>query len=174
MADPPGRGGGLGRLGRRGTQSEGVPQCCRPDALLAVSRLSQYLNNPSKMHMKHAQFLLTYLYTTRNQGITYGKIIHGITGHSLNEFYGFSDADYAGNVDNRRSTTGWVFMYNGGAISWRSFLQHVTALSSSESEYMAISDAAKEARSLLKLQGCFDTNNFGNIVIYEDNRGCEK
>ena len=74
-------------------------QCCRPDALLAVSRLSQYLNNPSKMHMKHAQFLLTYLYTTRNQGITYGKIIHGITGHSLNEFYGFSDADYAGNVD---------------------------------------------------------------------------
>ena len=39
---------------------------------------------------------------------------------------------------------------------------------------MAISDAAKEARSLFKLQGCFGTNNFGNIVIYEDNRGCEK
>ena len=65
-------------------------------------------------------------------------------------------------------------MYNGGAISWRSHQQSVTALSTSEAEYMSISDAAKEARSLLKLNLTLDTNNQNNIKIFEDNRGCEK
>ena len=65
-------------------------------------------------------------------------------------------------------------MYNGGAISWRSHQQSVTALSTSEAEYMSISDAAKEARSLLKLNLSLDTNNQNNIKIFEDNRGCEK
>ena len=65
-------------------------------------------------------------------------------------------------------------MYNGGASSWRSHQQSVTALSTSEAEYMAISDSAKEARSLLKLNTCLETNTPNNIKIFEDNRGCEK
>ena len=65
-------------------------------------------------------------------------------------------------------------MYNGGAISWRSSQQSIPALSTSEAEYMSLSDAAKEARSLLKLNLTLKTNNKNNIVIYEDNRGCEK
>ena len=64
-------------------------------------------------------------------------------------------ADFATDLDSRKSTTGWVFMYNGGAISWRSHQQSNTALSTSEAEYMALSDAAKEARSLLKINLSF-------------------
>ena len=100
------------------------------------------------------------------------KKIHGIIGHSI--IYGYADADFASDIDSRKSTTGWIFMYNGGAISWRSSQQSITALSTSEAEYMALSDAAKEARSLLKLNVSLDNNSPNNIKLFEDNRGCEK
>ena len=95
--------------------------------------------------MTQAKRVLTYLYTTKNQGITYGLTVHDIVGYEI--IYGYADADFATDLDSRKSTTGWVFMYNGGAISWRSHQQSVTALSTSEAEYMSLSDAAKEAHS---------------------------
>ena len=88
--------------------------------------------------------------------------------------FGYADADFASDLDSRKSTTGLIFMYNGGAISWRSHQQSIAALSTSEAEYMALSDAAKEARSLLKLNISLETNTPNNIKIFEDNRGCEK
>ena len=147
-------------------------QLCRPDVLHAVCRLSRYLNEPTKIHMTQAKRVLIYLYTTKNNGITYGKKIHGIIGHNI--IYGYADADFAADLDSRKSTTGWIFMFNGGAISWRSHQQSITALSTSEAEYMALSDAAKEARSLLKLNLSLKTNNENKIKLFEDNRGCEK
>ena len=122
--------------------------------------------------MTQAKRVLIYLYTTKNNGITYGKKIHGIIGHNI--IYGYADADFAADLDSRKSTTGWIFMFNGGAISWRSHQQSITALSTSEAEYMALSDAAKEARSLLKLNLSLKTNNENKIKLFEDNRGCEK
>ena len=65
-------------------------------------------------------------------------------------------------------------MYDGGAISWRSNQQSIAALSTSEAEYMSLSDAAKEAGSLLKPNHSLDTKNENKIIIYEDNRGAEK
>ena len=123
-------------------------------------------------HMTQAKRVLTYLKTTKNTGITYGRKIHDIIGHNI--IYGYADADFATDLDSRKSTTGWVFMYNGGAISWRSHQQSITALSTSEAEYMSLSDSAKEARSLLKLNITLETNNKNCIKIYEDNRGAEK
>ena len=151
-------------------------QLCRPDILYAVCRLSRYLNEPTKIHMTQAKRVLIYLYTTKNRGITYGGKIHGIIGHNLmfDTIFGYADADFASDLDSRKSTTGWIFMYNGGAISWRSSQQNIQALSTSEAEYMSLSDAAKEARSLLKLNLTLKTNTPNNIIIYEDNRGCEK
>ena len=147
-------------------------QLCRPDVLFSVCKLSRYLNEPTKIHMTQAKRVLTYLYTTKNQGITYGKKIHGIIGHNI--IYGYADADFAADLDTRKSTTGWIFMYNGGAISWRSHQQSITALSTSEAEYMSLSDSAKEARSLLKLNISLETETPNNIKIFEDNRGAEK
>ena len=147
-------------------------QLCRPDCLYAVCKLSRYLNGPTKAHMTQAKRCLVYLYTTRYQGITYGNKIHDIIGHEI--IYGYADADFATDLDSRKSTTGWLFMYNGGAISWRSCQQSVTALSTSEAEYMALSDAAKEARSLLKLNLSLDNKSLNKIRIFEDKRGCIK
>ena len=72
--------------------------------------------------MTQAKRILVYLNTTKNRGITYGNKIHGIIGHNLmfDTIFGYADADFASDLDSRKSTTGWVFMYNGGAISWRS------------------------------------------------------
>ena len=117
-----------------------------------------------------------YLYTTKHKGITYGNKIHGMIGHNLkfDTIFGYADADFAADLDSRKSTTGWIFMYNGGAISWRSNQQSITALSTSEAEYMSLSDAAKEARSLLKLNKSLENLSKNQIKLFENNRGCEK
>ena len=54
------------------------------------------------------------------------------------------DADYAGEVDNRRSTTGYAFTLSGGPICWKSTLQSIVSMSTTEAEYMAVGEAAKE------------------------------
>ena len=58
---------------------------------------------------------------------------------------GFVDSDYAGNLEKRRSTMGYVFTCGGGPVSWRSMLQLISTLSTTEAEYMALTEAAKEA-----------------------------
>ena len=90
-------------------------QLCRPDILYAVCRLSQHPNEPTMTHMTEAKRSLVYLYTHQHRGITYGKKIHDIIGHNI--IYCYADADFASDLDSRKSTTGWVFMYNGGAIT---------------------------------------------------------
>uniref|UniRef100_A0A2N9F8B2 Integrase catalytic domain-containing protein n=1 Tax=Fagus sylvatica TaxID=28930 RepID=A0A2N9F8B2_FAGSY len=62
-----------------------------------------------------------------------------------NSVVGYVDADYAGEVDDRRSTTGYVFTLSGGPICWKSTLQSIVAMSTTEAEYMAVAEAAKEA-----------------------------
>jgi hypothetical protein len=66
---------------------------------------------------------------------------------------GYVDSDYAGCLDSRRSTSGYVFTFGGCAVSWRSRLQDCVALSTAEAEYMAITDAVKEAIWLRNLYG---------------------
>uniref|UniRef100_A0A2N9EGT6 CCHC-type domain-containing protein n=1 Tax=Fagus sylvatica TaxID=28930 RepID=A0A2N9EGT6_FAGSY len=65
-----------------------------------------------------------------------------------NSVVGYVDADYAGEVDDRRSTTGYVFTLSGGPICWKSTLQSIVTMSITEAEYMAVAEAAKEALSL--------------------------
>jgi hypothetical protein len=61
------------------------------------------------------------------------------------EFTAYCDADYAGNIDSRRSTTGYVFIMHGGAVSWSSRLQPTVAASKVEAEYMGAAAAVKDA-----------------------------
>ena len=123
-------------------------------------------------HLKLAKRVVSYLYTTSNFGIKYSK-----NSFKPNKFSGYADADFASDILDRKSVTGWIFMYGNGAISWRSLKQSCVALSTPEAEYLSVSDAAKEARSLRKLQSEFlnlDLNHkLNSIKIWEDNTGPE-
>ena len=109
----------------------------RPDIAFATSVVSRYAKNPGKTHMEAAKHILRYLSGTKNRGITFG-------GGDL-FIQGYSDSDWAGDKEQRKSTSGYVFMLNNGPISWCSKRQTTVALSSTEAEYMALTLAAKEA-----------------------------
>jgi hypothetical protein len=108
-----------------------------------------------------------YLRATLDLNITYGKDV------SLGPVViGFCDADYGGDEDTRRSTTAYVFMLGGGAITWASKLQPTVALSSAEAEYMAVSAAVQDAMYLRQLFSDLGFEQREPTTIYEDNQGC--
>lgn len=115
-----------------------LAQCTRPDLAYAVGVLSQHLDWPGFQHWKAANHVLRYLAGTVNLGIRYSGLsspepVRGLKSEDCPQ--ALCDADWAGDKDTRRSTTGYVFVLAGGAISWRSKLQSTVALSSTEAEY---------------------------------------
>jgi hypothetical protein len=139
--------------------------CTRPDISQSVGALSRYMSAPQKEHWDAAKCVLRYVKGTSAYGIVFGAGAKGLVG--------YCDSDYAGDIDTRRSTTGYVFVLNGGAISWSSRLQPTVAVSTAEAEYMSAASATKEALWLSKL---FAT--FGIVVtpvqMYCDNQAAIK
>lgn len=107
----------------------------RPDLAYFVTSLAQYLSNPEEAHQQALKRTLRYIKGTLSLGIKYQSIPDGGILH------GFSDADWAGDKDTRRSTSGYCFLLAGGVISWGSKKQQSVALSSTESQYMALAKA---------------------------------
>lgn len=118
--------------------------CTRPDISYAVSIVSQNLENPKQSDWVNVKRILRYLKGTSSLGIEYSK--GRATGLEV-----YSDADYAGCTDTRKSRTGIVSFYNNKPISWFSKKQTSVALSTTEAEFMAASEAAKEAIWLKRL-----------------------
>ena len=108
----------------------------RPDIAYAVGRLTRYLSAPNVDHLAAARVVLRYLKGTRFLGICY---------QADGELHGYCDADFAADVDTQRSTSGLVFIYNGGGVVWGRNLQPTVAASKTEAEYIASTVAAKEA-----------------------------
>ncbi|KAG8481484.1 hypothetical protein CXB51_026330 [Gossypium anomalum] len=125
-----------------------VMVCSRPDLSYAVSAVSRYMANPGKEHWKAVQWILRYLRGTTDVCLQFGRTEDGVIG--------YVDADFAGDLDRRRSLTGYVFTIGGCAISWKATLQTTVALSTTEAEYMAITEACKEA---IWLKGLFSELN---------------
>ncbi|RWS02083.1 gag-pol polyprotein-like protein [Dinothrombium tinctorium] len=123
----------------------------RPDLAYAVTILSQYLEKPHILHWEAAKRVLKFLKGTMRAGITF-------CGSTQNKdvLIGYSDADFAGCEDTRRSRTGIMLMLNGGPIHWISRKQGLVTKSTTEAEYVAASEASSEiiwARRLLKDMG---------------------
>jgi hypothetical protein len=125
-----------------------VANSTRPDISYAVNKLAAYTANPGLKHHGAIKRILRYLAGTKTLGITYRKS-QDVTGID-NLFHGYADAAYA-NADDFKSTTGYVFLAAGGAITWKSKKQTVIALSSTEVEYVALSEAGREATWLRNL-----------------------
>ncbi|KAI7953544.1 hypothetical protein MJO28_006091 [Puccinia striiformis f. sp. tritici] len=127
--------------------------CTRPDISFAVGVLSRHLSKPNQQHWDAFKHVLRYLKATKNQSIIYksdnGRSLEGDQSWETPECA--SDTDWAGDRSSRRSTTGYIFKYLGGALSWRSRLQQTVALSSTEAEYRATTEAKQEILWLCKL-----------------------
>ena len=135
----------------------------RPDLSVAVGILSQYMKNPGKEHWIGIKRVLRYIQGILNFGLKF-------CGSDSFQLSGYSDADWADCVESRKSTSGQVFRLGDSIISWRSKKQPVVALSSTESEYIALCSPAQETvwmRNLLKDIGLKQADA---TMIYEDNQ----
>jgi hypothetical protein len=110
--------------------------CTRPDIAHAVGAVSRYMGNPGKQHWEAVKWILRYLRGTSDMSLCF-------TGADL-KLQGYVDADLAGDVDSRKSTTGFVYTLGGTAVCWASKLQKIVALSTTEAEYVAVTEAGKE------------------------------
>jgi len=135
----------------------------RPDLTQCIQQISQFSQKPTTMHEKAAKHALRYLNGTIDKGIIY----NGNLGMRLE---GWSDANWGGE-EGRESVSGFVFTLAGGTIIYSSKKQGSVALSSTESEYMALLHALKEQIWLLRFlkEIGYDIND--QNVIYCDNQG---
>lgn len=111
----------------------------RPDLAYALSCLSRYMSNPGMLHWQAVKWLLRYLKYSVNFGLKFSKCNDGV------KLKGYVDSNYANDRDSRKSTTSYVFTLCGACVSWKSQLQSIVALSTTESKYVAITEAFKEA-----------------------------
>jgi hypothetical protein len=123
--------------------------CTRPDISHAVGVLRRYMSTPGKEHWTTVKRVFRYLCGTKDYAICYQGKPGGDSGKL--DVHGFVDADWAGDLDRRRSTNGYVFKMFSGAISWMSKRQVVIALSTTEVEYMAATHGSKEVVWLQRL-----------------------
>ena len=110
--------------------------CTRPDIAHTVGVVSRFLSNPGKQHWEAVKWIFRYLRRTSKLCLSFGR------GKLVLE--GYTDADMAGDLDGRKSTSGYLFTFAGGAVSWQSKLQKCVALSTTEAEYIAVTEAGKE------------------------------
>lgn len=139
-------------------------QGTRPDIAYAVHVVSRFNNNPGKAHWNAVKRIFRYLKGTCSAKLVYSK-------DDKSEVVGYCDADWASDLDGRRSVTGYVFMLQGGPIAWNSRKQQTVALSTTEAEYMALSSATQEAMWLRHFGSEFNLRAPTSTVIFCDNRG---
>lgn len=149
----------------------------RPDICFAVNYLSRFMDNPGIDHWTQLLNTLAYVRDHPNASIVYSDPQHMTYCHhgqiynmKPNQLYCFVDADFASSdTDNRFSTSGYIILFNGGAVSWKSQKQRRVAGSPTEAEYIALYEASKEViwlKNILNELG-FDTPN--PALIFEDN-----
>ena len=137
--------------------------CTRPDLTYAISQISQFNNSPNQTHYSIAKRGLRYLNGSMDMGITFS----GRLGLKL-EMY--CDADW-GNGEDRKSTGAYIGMLAGGAITWKAKKQSTVAASSTEAEYMALLQAAKESIWIQRLLSELSRTAENARVIYDDSQG---
>lgn len=136
----------------------------RPDILFAVSQVSRFLNCNDESHWNAVKRIFKYLKDTKDCGLCY------MSKPDSTDVVGYSDADFANDVETRRSTTGYVFLKNGAAITWSSQRQQTVALSTTEAEFMAACAATKEAIWLRQLLQEISEYKQQCVIINIDNQ----
>jgi hypothetical protein len=146
-----------------------LAQGTRPDIAFAVGVLGRFRSQPSSAHWIGVKRILRYLGGTRDVGLTWtGGGDRGQAG-----LHGYADSDFMGDNKDLRSTGAYAFLFGGAAVTWRSRKQAILATSTTEAEYMALFEAAKEAKWLKHLVEVLYGGVAGRgqpVVLYEDNK----
>ena len=111
--------------------------CTKPDIAYAVGVLGRYQSNPSMDHWKAAKKVMRYLQGTKDYMLMYRQT------DNL-DLVGYSNADFVGCVDSRKSTSWYIFIMVGGAVSWRSVKQTLSATSTMEAEFVSCFEATSQ------------------------------
>jgi len=141
----------------------------RPDIAFAVSALSRYSKKPYTSHLSAAKRVLRYLKHTADL-----KLVFPCTSTTSKPLVGFTDSDFAGDIDGRKSQGGYVFKAYNGPVSLKSYKQKTVSLSTTEAEYVACSEAAREAQWLAKLHMDIVGNLEPPLPIFTDSNGALK
>ncbi|XP_040989961.1 secreted RxLR effector protein 161-like [Juglans microcarpa x Juglans regia] len=107
----------------------------RPDLMYVVSLISRFMASPIELHLQATKRVLRYLKGTVDLGVFYRKEGNG-------ELMAYTDSNYAGDVDDRKITSSYVFLLNEGAVSWSSKKQPVATLSTTKIEFVAAASCA--------------------------------
>ena len=137
----------------------------RPDLAYSVGIVSRFMEAPTTEHMAAVKHILRYVKGTIDMGFCYKKMPDEDP-----TFVGFSDSDMAGDLDDRKSTTGVIYFLGGNPISWISRKQKVVALSSCEAEYIAAASAACQGIWLESLRADFLSESSQKIKLKVDNK----
>ena len=139
-------------------------QATRPDLAYSVSTVSRFNQNYDDSHWAAVKRIMRYLQTTKNYRLRYNKMAH-------TKLVAYCDASWAADYQDGRSTTGYIFLLQGGPISWNSRKQSTVALSSTQAEYMALSSATQEALWLRGLTIELTILGPSPVIIHSDNKG---
>ena len=134
-----------------------------PIILYAVSNVAKFSANPTTRHQIAVKRIMRYLKGTSDLGLV-------LKPQKNCDCVGYSDADWGGDLDDRKSTSRYVFQIGGGAISWRSKKQTSVALPTAEAEFVELAFTAQEALWLRHFLTDMIAGPPGPMVIYEDNQ----
>ena len=135
----------------------------RPDLMYGVSLISRFMSSPTESHWFAAKRILRYLKGTTELGIYYKK--EGNT-----KVMAYTDSDFARDIDDRRNTSGYVFLLSSGAISWSSKKQPVVLLSTTEAEYIAAASCACQCIWIQRMLEKLGFNEEIETLILCDNK----
>ncbi|CAL1380386.1 unnamed protein product [Linum trigynum] len=135
----------------------------RPDISFATQQLSQFLDNPTTTHLRDAHHLLRYIKASPSQGIFFSAT-------SSFQLYGFTDSDWAGCPDIRRSTSGYCIFLGSSLISWKSKKQSTITRSSAEAEHRAMAFTTCEIQWLIFLLQDLGVVHSAPSSLYCDNQ----
>lgn len=141
----------------------------RPDIAFAVSRLARHNLNPSEVHHRAADRVIQYIYSTRSFALRLGNNDQENT-EQIETFIGSSDASFADNTEDRKSSQGYVLRLYGGPIAWKASKQTTVTTSSTEAELVAASEAAKEMIAAGRLLNSLEVKLNEPLHLEIDNR----
>ncbi|CAL1356029.1 unnamed protein product [Linum trigynum] len=137
--------------------------CTRPDILYAVGLVSRYMEAPAMSHWNAAKRILRYIKGTIDHGLLYTK-------SEIFKLVGYCDSDWAGDMDDRKRTTGFVFFLGDTAFTWSSKKQAIVTLSTCEAEYVAPTSCACHAIWMRKLLKELNMTQEESTEIFVDNK----